>query len=69
MLIKLKCQAMEYTTSLVRGHQEKETQNYFSMYSVSSLILAYPNSQKQDYNIILQRFNDIHIVINGVAGL
>ena len=38
--------------------------------SVSSLIrtsliriLAYPNSQKQDYNIIHKHFNDIHIVI------
>ena len=34
-------------------------------YSASSLIriLAYPNSQKQDYNIIHKHFNDIHIVI------
>ena len=41
-----------------------------TLYSVSLLIrtsliliLAYPNSQKQDYNIIYKHFNDIHIVI------
>ena len=44
--------------------------NLLYIYSVSSLIrtsiiriLAYPNSQKQDYNIIHKHFNDIHIVI------
>ena len=47
---------------------------YFSMlYSVSSLIrisririLAYPNSQNQDYNIIHIHFNDIHIHFNDI---
>ena len=39
-------------------------------YSASSLIrtsiiriLAYPNSQKQDYKIIHKHFNNIHIVV------
>ena len=47
-----------------------ETELPVSTYSVSLLIrtsiiriLAYPNNQKQDYNIIHKHFNDIHIVI------
>ena len=47
------------------GKLEQRIEWLLSMYSVSSLIriLAYPNSQKQDYNIIHKHFNDIHIVI------
>ena len=46
----------------------KVVKTTIEIYSVSSLIrtsliriLAYPNSQKQDYNIIHKHFNDIHM--------